>query len=378
MSDENKFDTGNDNERLDSQESIEQILKDFQIQKERKDRGEELAPPVRYRESSIDFAKNPEDDKAEENIQKPVKKRIHKPKKERKKLNININYKKVIKIAVIILAAAAVIIAAVFGIRYGVNQSKSAYLKPYEKKYPGVEFPVGIMEKYCDIYGENPTAVGYINISEAHLNSPVLSREEDSLPYAEKNNSKSNQFNYVVYLHDNSLEKYYSSAQAYNDTASGFISYSDLYNEYRFKVVGAFYTNTQPEDDNGYIFPYNVTEELTAKSYSDFFDRLSSRFIYDTGITLTRQDKLLTVSCPTDYREGFRFVVVGVLRNESNNKPTATEKPKIHYPQVIYDENNQENPYALAYQWYPEIVEQISDGKTQTKKQSIKDYKQNK
>lgn len=372
MSDENKFDAGNDNERLDSQESIEQILKDFQIQKERKDRGEELAPPVRYRDSSIDFAKSPEAEKVEEKAENPTKK----PKRERKKLNIN--YKRLTKIAVIILASAAVIIGAVFGIRYGINQSKSAYLKPYEKKYPDVNFPVGIMEKYCDVYGENPTAVGYINISETHLNSPVLSDKNDALPYAERNNSKCNQFNYVVYLHDNALEKYYGNAQAYNDTASGFISYSDLYNEYRFKVVGAFYTNTQPEDDNGYIFPYNVTEELTVKSYADFFDRLSSRFIYNTGITLTRQDRLLTISCPTDYREGFRFVVVGVLRNESNKKPTATEKAKIHYPQVIYDENNQENPYALAYQWYPEIVEQIGDGKTQTKKQSIKDYKQDK
>lgn len=376
MSDENKFDTGNNNDNLDSQESIEQILKDFQVKKERKDRGEELAPPVRYRESSIDFAKGPEAERAEENTENSIKKRNKKPKRERKKLNID--YKKIAKIAVIILASVAVIIGAVFGIRYGINQSRSAYLKPYEKKYPDVNFPVGIMEKYCDVYGENPTAVGYINISETHLNSPVLSDNSDALPYAERNNSKCNQFNYVVYLHDNALEKYYGSAKAYNDTASGFVSYSDLYNEYRFKVVGAFYTNTQPEDDNGYIFPYNVTEELTVKSYADFFDRLSSRFIYNTGITLTRQDRLLTISCPTDYREGFRFVVVGVLRNESNKKPTASEKAKIHYPQVIYDENNQENPYALAYQWYPEIVEQIGDGKTQTKKQSIKDYKQDK
>lgn len=372
MDDEKKFDGGKENAA--GQESIDQILKDFQSLKEKKSQ-EDLVPPVQYRKNTIDFAKEPlqaELNKTDENQEK--KKRVR-PKKERKKLNIN--YKKVLTVIVITLVAAAVIVGIVFGVRYGINQSKSAYLTPYEKKYPNVEFPVGIMEKYCDIYGENPTSVGYIDISETHLSSPVLFEENDNFPYAEKNNSNCNQFNYVVYLNDNSLEGYYGIAQAYNKS-TGFISYSDLYNEYRFKVVGAFYTNTQPEDDNGYIFPYNVTEELTNKSYSDFFDRLMSRFMYDTGVTLTRQDKLLTISCPTDYREGFRFVVVGVLRNDSNSKPTAAEKTDVHYPQVIYDEKNEKNPYNLAYQWYPEIVERTSEGTTQTKKESIKDYKQDK
>lgn len=373
MSDEKDLNVNTDEQDIDiQQDSIEQILKDFQNQKERKETGGELEPPKIYSRTPIDFAREDTADDASEKNAERARKRFAIPKLKIKKTNIN--YKKLLKAVGIAVAAVVVISAVICGIIYGVNQSKSAYLKPYEKKYPDVEFPVGIMEKYCDIYGANPTAVGYIKISEIRLNAPVLSEEKAAYPYAEENTSDYNQFNYVVYLQDGSLEKYYGSAEAYNNNATGYISYSDLYNEYRFKVVGAFYTNTKAEDDNGYIFPYNVTEEMTVDSSKQFFERLENRFIYSVGMTLTRQDKLLTISCPTDYRENFRFVVVGVLRNDSTEKPTAEDKSSVHYPQVIYNELKQDNPYKFASQWYPEIQKTNSKGDIQTEKQTRKDY----
>lgn len=365
MSEEKDFNTEN-GEKKENEKSIDEILKEFQSSREAEpidDESGKIAPPVHYRDG--DFTQKSQPDNLSD-----------KDKKEKRKIKMpNINVKRLLIIVASFVVAAAVVVSAVFGAKYAVKQSQSAYLKPYEEKYPGVNFPVGIMEKYCDIYGENPTAFGYIDISETSLTAPVLSEDNGNLPYAQKNLDGCEQFNYVVYLSDNSLEKYYSTADAYNKKTSGYISYSDLFNDYRFKVVGAFYTNTQAIDDNGYIFPYNVTEKMTTKSYNDFFDRLDSRFIYDTGVTLTRQDKLLTISCPTDFRENFRFVVVGVLRNDSTDKPTAVDKEKVHYPQVVYNDRNQKNTFALAFQWYPEIILSETDEKQITRKQSIDDYK---
>ncbi|MCD7796264.1 MAG: hypothetical protein LUG95_01160 [Clostridiales bacterium] len=304
-----------------------------------------------------------------------IKAKNHRSKKKKGSVKkLNINYKKLLKYSVIAVTVIVVITTSGFGINYAVEQSKIAYLKPYQNKYPDVEFPTGIMEKYCDTYGENPNSVGYIYIDETGLSSPVLDEENDTYPYAEANNAGSEQFNFVVYLNDSSLEAYYSSAEAYNsDATTGFMTYSDLYNDYRFKIIGAFYTNTVAADDDGYIFPYNVTEKMTADSYSSFFDRLETRFIYSTGIALTKQDTLLTISCPTDYRENFRFVVVGVLRNDSTDKATAEEKSQIRYPQIIYDENGELNPYCFASNWYPEIIVTVGDSET-TETQSIIDY----
>lgn len=353
---------------LPEQDSIEQILKDFQTQKEKRDLGEDIAPPEHYEREQIDFARTETAEPTEQPPLKKEKRRLPKPKKP------DINYKRLAKALVVCVLVAAVAVGGGFGISYAVNQSKVAYLKPYQSKYPDVDFPEGIMEKYCDIYGENPSVRGYINISETSLSSPVIAESDGASPYAEEHPDGYEQFNYVVYMNDNALEEYYATADAYNNRASGFISYSDLFDEYRFKVIGAFYTNTSAEDDDGYIFPYNVTEKMTPDSYADYFDRLKSRFLYDTQTTPTREDKFLTISCPTDFRDGFRFVIVAVLRNDSTDKPTAVEKAKVHYPQVIYDERGEKNPYNLSAHWYPEVIRITSGGTEKTQKQTIEDY----
>lgn len=370
MSDEKDLKQNSNTPEEDFQgDSIDEILKAFKSQKEQRqeeiDHDAQIEPPKIYDRAPIDFSAEEKTDTEESESEKKPKRRWKKP---------NVDYKKLFTGIGIVLGIIAIGVGVFFGVRYAVNASKTAYLAPYESKYPDVEFPAGIMEKYCDTYGTHPTAVGYISISDTDLNAPVLSQPEDNYPYAENNEIGYEQVNYVVYLNDNSLEEYYASADAYNEKASGYISYSDLFDEYRFKVVGAFYTNTVAEDDDGYIFPYNVTEKMTAKSFGTYLERLQNRFIYDVGMTLTRQDTILTVSCPTDYRENFRFVVIGVLRNDSTEKPEAQSNSRVRYPQVIYDEQGTENPYRFASDWYPEIVRTDSKGNEIAKQQSITDY----
>ncbi|MGN0521961.1 MAG: hypothetical protein ACI4IQ_04910 [Eubacterium sp.] len=357
-------------------DDIGKILAEFQNQKQKRETLEQSpSSENKIKGEKIDFAKNDEDaPKEKKALKKKVKK--EKPKKEKKKAKLKkpdfkklFNKRFFIALGVIALAAAATA-----AIVFAVNESKTAYLKPYEEKYPDVEFPVGIMEKYCDIYAENKNADSFIEISDLSFKSLVSSKKNETLPYREQSFSNAQTFNYVVYMQDSKIEELYKDADSYN-ASSGFISYSDFFNEYTFKVVGAFYTNTNEADDGGYIFPYNVTEVMTDKSYSDFIDRLDARFIYDTGVTITRNDTLLTLSCPTDYREDYRFVVVGVMRDNPDNKPTAKEKEKIRLQQAIYDENNQENPYKYSAQWYPEIIVTDKDGNKKTIQQTIEDYK---
>ncbi|MCH5320144.1 MAG: hypothetical protein J1E36_00175 [Eubacterium sp.] len=371
----------------EEKDDIEKILSDY---KERRDNSERepilpLEPPKR-REDYIDFSKPDEEEESNKKPKKPKKtpeelekiKALKKEKAEKTKEKSKAILKKIKKGLfnkrnLIILISLAVVVTGIFGIKYAVEQSKSAYLKPYQQKYPDAEFQVGMLEKYCDKFGQNPNTVGFLEIPDIELRTAVSS-DKNTFPNAQGCTKGAEQFNYVVYLDDNSLESIYSSAQAYNNS-SGYMLYSDLFNEYSFKVVGAFYTNTKAEDDGGYIFPYNVTEKMTVDSMADFISKLESRFIYTTGVNVTRQDTLLTISCPTDYREDFRFVVVGVLRDDADSKWTATEKSKIHYQQVIYDEMGIDNPYRFASKWYPEIIVTDKEGNEKTIQKSIEDYK---
>lgn len=375
----------------EEKDDIGKILSDFRTQKEQRETPIEPLEPPKRRENYIDFAKSDDEDTAEK---QPKRKKEPKPKKTPEELEairaakkekrdrqktknktVLAKIRKAVfnKKVLIALAAIIALIGIIFGIVYAVEQSKGAYLKPYEKKYPDAEFQVGMLEKYCDILGENPDTAGYLEIPDIELKTTVSSDSKKS-PYAEKCTEGAEQFNYVVYLNDNSLENLYSSANAYNNS-TGYINYSNLFEDYTFKVAGAFYTNTKAEDDGGYIFPYNVTEKMTVKSTNDYASKLTSRFLYDTGINVTRQDTVLTISCPTDYRKNFRFVVVAVLRDDAETKAKANEKDNINYPKVIFDELKKDNPYKFATKWYPEIIITDSEGNEKTVQKSIDDYK---
>lgn len=375
----------------EEKDDIGKILSDFKTQKEQRETPIEPLEPPKRRENYIDFAKSDDENTAEK---QPKRKKEPKPKKtpeeleairaakkekrdrhKEKSKTVLAKIKKAVfnKKVLIALAAIIALIGIIFGIVYAVEQSKGAYLKPYEKKYPDAEFQVGMLEKYCDILGENPDTAGYLEIPDIELKTTVSSDSKKS-PYAEKCTEGAEQFNYVVYLNDNSLESLYSSANAYNNS-TGYINYSNLFEDYTFKVAGAFYTNTKAEDDDGYIFPYNVTEKMTVKSANDYASKLTSRFLYDTGINVTRQDTVLTISCPTDYRKNFRFVVVAVLRDDAETKVKANEKDSINYPKVIFDELKKDNPYKFATKWYPEIIITDSEGNEKTVQKSIDDYK---
>lgn len=340
--------------------NIDEILNDFREKKESLESSELLppAPPI----SGEDLTEPPQ---AED--EQPKKK---KPKKEKKPVDSQ-KIKKLLRKAIIIVTVSALIVALVFGIKFAVGYAKVAYLKPYQEKYPDVEFPVGIMEEYCDAYGQNPGIKGSITISDSGQNSKLLT-SEDVAPITDN----AERFNYTVYLETNELEKHYKNAQAYNSSAKG-MEYSNLFDEFSFQVIGAFYTNTDPADDLGYTFPYSVAEKMTEKSYHHYFDRLSTRLLYTVEGTQapTAEDTMLTISCPTDYRDGYRFIIVAKQVEKIDQSLKATDKEKIHITDAEYKEQGKENPYRFASKWYPEIIVTDEHGNQTTIKKTADDYK---
>ena len=365
---------------------IDQILNDFKKQKEEKENNtpkketqepitstfieepirserQESAVKAELKKELIDFSKDSVDAKAREKSNKKIK---------RKKasdffaLLKRIFINKTFLIGTLIIALA---LAIGCGVNYGIEQSKTSYLDPYREQYPDVTFPEGILEQYCDTLGQNPELKGILKIDsmgiDMQIDGTALYPITEGATY----------HNYVIKLDNNDFEKLYSTAQAYNN-ADKEIFFTDLTKNYTFEVVGAFYTNTKPEDDDGYVFPYNVTEEMTFDSTNQFIDRLNSRFLYTVkALDIARQDTLLTIECPTDYKDGYRFVVVCKEVEEIDNNATAIEKEQVHKTASEY-ENEADNPYRFAADWYPEIIVTDKNGIETTIQKTIDDYLQ--
>lgn len=360
--------------------TIDEILSEYKNQKEQRETREvePLEPPKR-REELIDFSA----DRDEEEPAKKTKRKKERPKKtpeEKAELKAKRTekarkiFKAVLSKKVILpILAAAIAVGAGFGIKYAVDYSKTAYLRPYIEKYPDVAFPNGILEKYCDTYGANPDAVGHITIPDTDVD--MLVDKSNSAPVTDGAAVK----NYVVYLEDNKLETHYKNAAAYN-SSSKTVTYTNWLQDYHFQVLGAFYTNTDAKDDDGYIFPYNVTEKMTFDSTNQYLDRIKSRLLYNvSGVEPQRSDTFLTLSCPTDYKDGYRFVVICKAVEEIDSTAQAKEKKArdVHKTASEY-KNKDDNPFRFSSHWYPEIVITNSDGTESTLEKTMDDYKKSK
>ena len=119
-----------------------------------------------------------------------------------------------------------------------------------------------------------------------------------------------------------------------------------------FVVVGAFYTNANPADDNGYAFPYNTTA-MTKGCFSDFISHLNRRFVFKADLDLTTNDNFLMLStCAYGFRDE-RFVVVAKkienVKEIESVKYTNNVNPL--YPQRYYDKRGIPNPYKGSNEW---------------------------
>ncbi len=256
-------------------------------------------------------------------------------------------------------------------------------------KYPDIDFPDGMNIKFAELYAQNQDLVGWLTVPGTNIDTAVLHRPEErnketgeedfylrhnfykkydkyGNPYLEcRNTGSSLDRNNTIYGHNMrdklsfaQLEKYY--------TIDGFkespiIQYSTLFEDYYFKVYAVFITNGYPEGDNGYLFNYPICTFTSDENFMKFIEAIDERKLYDTGVDINKDDKLLILStCSYEIKstDMGRLAVVGRLVRSGESTAVDTSKAmknnNVRYPQVWYDEHNQSNPFIGAYQWVPE------------------------
>lgn len=251
-------------------------------------------------------------------------------------------------------------------------------------KYPDVDFPEGMNIKFAELYATNQDMVGYLHIDNTNIDTPVVQNKADKdsegedfylrhnfyktsdkygVAYLDKYNTGSSlDQNNIIYGHNMTdglafaqLEKYY--------TIDGFkespvIKYSTLFKDYYFKVYAVIITNGYPSGDNGYLFNYIAAHFPTDENFEGFIEALDERKLYDTGVDINKDDKLITLSTCSykiNKTDMGRLAVIGRLVRNGESTAVDTSKAKentnVRYPQIWYDEHNITNPFKNAYQW---------------------------
>lgn len=251
-------------------------------------------------------------------------------------------------------------------------------------KYPDIDFPEGMNIKFAELYATNQDMVGYLHIDNTNIDTPVVQYKGDidsdgedfylrrnfykspdkyGVAYLDAYNTGSSlDKNNTIYGHNMTdglafaqLEKYYT-IEGFKE--SPVIRYSTLFNDYYFKVYAVIITNGYPSGDNGYLFNYIAAHFPTDKNFEEFIEALDERKLYDTGVDINKDDKLITLStCSYEIKKTDmgRLAVIGRLVRDGESTAVdtslATKNTNVRYPQIWYDEHKTNNPYKNAYQW---------------------------
>ena len=255
--------------------------------------------------------------------------------------------------------------------------SESDVWAEFFAQYPNIQLPEGMMAKYAYLYAINQDLVGWIRIPNSIVDVQVVQSEENGeylkkdfygnysrygCPYMDyRNDPKYLGQNTIIYGHHMSDGLVFADLTKYK-TIEGFqespiIQFDTLYRSYTFKVYAVLITNSQADDDNGYIFNYTVTDFGSDEKFMEYIAAVDERKLYTTGVDIQPDDKLITLQTCTYEFSDARLVVIGrmVRDGESTTVDTslAVENASPRYPQAWYDKQGIANPYADAEKWMP-------------------------
>ena len=185
-----------------------------------------------------------------------------------------------------------------------------------------------ILAKYAPLYEQNHDLFGWLRIDGTAIDYPVMYTPTDPEKYLHTNfdleysyggipfidaNCSPDSDNLLIYGHNmldgsmfRSLPKYESKSYW---QAHPTIHVDTLYEEGEYEVLAAFYDRVYYTYEDCFKF-YQFIDAADAADFDDAVANFREKALYDTGVTASYGDKLITlVTCAYHVEDG-RFVVV--------------------------------------------------------------------
>ena len=198
-------------------------------------------------------------------------------------------------------------------------------IAPAETVDPEITEAKATFEKYKALYEQNEDLVGWISIEGTAVNYPVMQSVDRpdfylkhgfdrqssryGVPYLDEDCATGLSNNLVVYGHN--MKNGTMFHDLLNYTSRSFweehqiIRFDTLSRMGEYQVVLVFRFDADNE-----TFYYNEYSDMNEEEFIEFMEQCRQRQLYDTGVTVSYGDELLTLStCEYTYKNG-RFVVV--------------------------------------------------------------------
>lgn len=198
---------------------------------------------------------------------------------------------------------------------------------PPETTLPPETEPV-LLEKYRSLYQENPDLAGWIKIEGTVIDYPVMYTPGDpekylhldfygnysyaGIPFIDANCSMDSD-NLLIYGHNMTNGTMFRSITRYEQKNYWLehptIVFDTLYEEQEYEVLAAFYDRVYYQNEDVFKF-YRFIDAEDEEVFDHAVNILKSKSIYDTGVTASYGDQLITLVTCTYHVENGRFVLV--------------------------------------------------------------------
>lgn len=191
------------------------------------------------------------------------------------------------------------------------------------------EIELEILEEYATLYNKNKRLIGWIQIDGTSIDYPVMQTVNNEYyldhNYNQENDRNGSIFldkdcdvvhrntNLIIYGHNmksgkmfGTLSKY-SSKSFYEEHPT--FRFDTIYEKGTYQVMYAFRSRIYNEDEVVFKY-YQFIDAVSEKEFNSNLQEMAAIALYDTGVTASYGDELLTLSTCDNSEEDGRFVVV--------------------------------------------------------------------
>jgi len=187
------------------------------------------------------------------------------------------------------------------------------------------------LDRYQALHEQNPDMAGWIKIDGTPIDYPVMFTPEDSEYYLnhgfDKGESKSGVpfidarcavdpfgTNTIIYGHHMKNGTMFAGLMKYEDEdfykAHPTVRFDTLYAEQEYEIIAVFRSRIYYQSDTVFKH-YNFLNAADKADFDEYIENIMALALYDTGVTASYGDELLTLVTCAYHTENGQFVVVG-------------------------------------------------------------------
>ncbi len=200
---------------------------------------------------------------------------------------------------------------------------------PVKVTLDGEKEPKEVLEEYKNLLNKNKKLIGWVKIDDTNIDYPVMQTSDNEYYLTHNLNQEYDKngsifldkdcdvvkpsTNFIVYGHHMQSGKMFGTLHKYEKESyyekHPIIEFDTIYEKGTFQVMYVFRSRVYREDEIVFKY-YQFIDANSEQEFDSYMKEMASMSFYDTGVTATYGDQLLTLStCDYEEKDG-RFVVV--------------------------------------------------------------------